>query len=749
MVILILLISTALAEAELEYHPHTSEAAYVKLRLVDDPTVLNEYVLIWTTQPWTLVANRGVAVHPEHTYTLIQVLDERWWVNLKAVGFQSQFASLDFTIVQSCVGQHLVHRRYQHPVVASQTYTVVQASFVGLSGTGLVHLSPGHGLEDHEVALEHQLEVYSPVDEKGCFNHEAPDFVQGKYVFTEGTQTVLDHVAKHHLLVKRHRYEHSYPYDWRTKQPVILRSTWQWFVDLSQLKHEAVRALETVTCVPSSSKETLIKYLQQRKSWCISRQRVWGVPIPVVYDRHHQVLLTQDNVQHIRQVFQQHGHLEGWWTDPPESFVATKYLDQGPFVTGKDTLDVWFDSGTSWTLYPDAPVDLYIEGTDQHRGWFQSSLLSSVATRGVAPFKKLITHGFVVDEKKQKMSKSIGNVVAPEDIIQGQRQLPKLGVDGLRLWVAQSEFINEISVGENVLQRVSEIYRKIRNTCKYLISNVSDYSHSSTDAPLPPSLSLLDKYILTCLHTMVQQVHQAYTDHTFFKVVKTVHLFLQTLSSTYFEAIKDRMYADPVHSPERRGIQYVLSEILLGLTQSIAPILPLLAEEIFIHCPQVFGDQHDGYFIHRTWYLNEAWNGMNPEEHQLFLDFLKLRNACHGLLEQMREKKILRSSLEARVSLNCPSFSLYQLLSNHATLLNQLFVTSQVRVYSSAMPTSSNTPFSMCVPWKNIELQLTTEFIKDTVKCQRCWMYTALPSSTLCSRCDPLVSHLASSLSLA
>ncbi|RUP52396.1 hypothetical protein BC936DRAFT_144633 [Jimgerdemannia flammicorona] len=500
---------TALAEAELEYKDdHLSRSIYVKFSVVQlAPALANllpkevsassVHALVWTTTPWTIPANKAVAVNPDMVYLLVKSADgshlvvakDRLQALREELGIET---AVELTQLAEVAGSDLLGTTYAHPLTDEILPFIAGAYVTAESGTGLVHTAPGHGMEDYEACRSLGIKPFSPVDDTGHFTAEAGADLAGKFTFTDGNALVIDKLTERGRLVRERKYKHKYPYDWRTKKPVMLRATAQWFANVEELQKKAVESLKAVRMVPESSFRRIEQFTLSRKEWCISRQRAWGVPIPVLYDTETgEPLLTDSSVQHIIAVIERMGGTDAWWEVKDDAvFVADEYKTKGKtYRRGYDTMDVWFDSGSSWTLVKDKiaersddgrpAADLYLEGSDQHRGWFQSSLLTSVAVTGKPPYSILITHGFVLDEHGRKMSKSIGNVVEPKLITHGGKDLkqqPAYGADVLRLWVAASEYTRDVTIGKTVMAHVSESMRKIRTTARFMLSNIDGFS---------------------------------------------------------------------------------------------------------------------------------------------------------------------------------------------------------------------------------------------------------------------------------
>lgn len=608
---------TALAEAELEYNEkHKSTAATVKFPIVSlgenlkkiigekIPSNQKLNVLIWTTTPWTLISNKAVAVNAEMEYVVVSHENHGLFIVAES---RRESLGEDFKKIDnlSFTGADLLSSTYKSPLSSdSEERPFLAASYVTSTiGTGLVHTAPGHGFDDYLLCRKHNIDTYSPVDDEGNYTNLPNDLkhLEGLYVLNQGQKEVIKILEEKGSIISLNRnYRHKYPYDWRSKKPIIIRSTPQWFADIDSIKDDAVKSLQDVIFYPSTGKTRLEAFTQSRSEWCISRQRVWGVPIPAIYNKQTLEPLTDISsmdyvISQIEQLgtdawFEEEEDIQRWLPNTPE--FESKGKD---YIKGKDTMDVWFDSGTSWTMldpsHGEYLADYYLEGTDQHRGWFQSSLLTKIAVsekgNAKAPFKHIITHGFTLDEKGQKMSKSLGNTIAPEKIINGQKgKWPPLGVDGLRLWVASSDYTKDVSVGPIVLKNVAESLKKLRITIRFLLGSLHDYTNElSFDKE---NFHPIDLIALHQLKKMAEQVKEQYDIFCFNRVVQIINHHTNTyLSAFYFDIIKDRLYASPHNSTERRAVQFVLSEILRVYLSILSPITPLLTQEAIDYTPQM------------------------------------------------------------------------------------------------------------------------------------------------------------------
>ncbi|KAG0202994.1 hypothetical protein BGX28_004589 [Mortierella sp. GBA30] len=716
---------TALAESELEYKDdHKSRSAWVAFFVEQpspalaalSPNSVSLQAVVWTTTPWTLPANRCVAVHPEMNYTLFRSSTETDpnTVYLAATDrmdeMKKRFASKDTASgggsvvleeIAQITGQELVGSRYQHPLTTESLPFITADYVTSDSGSGLVHTAPGHGMEDYKACYPLGIEAFCPVDNVGDFTAEAGSELAGLHVQTDGTAKVLEMLVAKGTLIQEQLYVHKYPYDWRTKKPVILRATSQWFANVGTIKEDALNAIERVRIIPEGARRRLEGFVLSRSEWCISRQRSWGVPIPVMYDVDtDEPLLTQASVQHIIDTVEKHG-ADAWWSMTTEELLASEYRNNGKtYRRGTDTMDVWFDSGTSWTMIdekmprPHLPfvADLYVEGSDQHRGWFQSSLLTSVALTGKAPYGTLITHGFLLDEKGFKQSKSLGNTIDPAVVINGGKSLqkdPAYGTDVLRLWVASSEYTKDVAIGKTILAQVSESLRKFRTTARFMLGNLGGFKDS--EAVPYEDMSPLDRFMLSEVYQFCKQVDAAYDEVMFNKVYGHLQYFTSTtLSSFYLDVIKDTLYSESESSLKRRSIQTVLFHALTAFTKSIAPLAPHFAEEVYEHYHHCFTNPQPTIFRSGWFTTSEVWDDASLRGD--FAIVKQLRVAVNQLLEQARAAKVIGPSLEATVEILLPTESdmtetlaaeqkiLNNVVRTYAGDLARTFITSDVLV---------------------------------------------------------------------
>lgn len=751
---------TALAEAELEYNEeHWSTAAYVKFPVISVPDKLKEMLpdttnlsaVIWTTTPWTLPANQAIAVNSDMEYSIVKDGNDYLIVaKPRLKQFVETCYGDDVTlevVVESIMGADLVGMEYFNILrgKASGPRPVLHGDFVtSESGSGLVHCAPGHGMEDYLLCTPLGIKAIAPVDDLGRFTSEAcPDYPQeleGLPVLKDGSKAVLDLLGDQVLAFRR--FKHKYPYDWRTKLPVIIRATEQWFADVGSIKSKALHQLNGVRCIPETGRSRLQSFVEGRSEWCISRQRAWGVPIPALYDENGKALLTEASIDHIISVINERG-IDAWWTDDPYDPAWVVPGVQGSYKRGRDTMDVWFDSGTSWSQ-SEGQADVYLEGTDQHRGWFQSSLLThaSVGDRDEAPFKTLITHGFTLDQDGRKMSKSVGNTIAPSQIMDGSLLPPPpaskrkggktavqgLGADALRLWVASSDYTHDIVIGQPVLKSVNASLLKYRIMMKMLLGSMHETARA---API----SKLDQIALAQLEDVIADVTAAYDNYEFYKAVTYINRWIYSdLSAFYMEALKDRLYCG-----DGGG---VLEPIFHGLLRMLTPITPSLVEEAWNHRPEwMKADASLKHPFHQA-----RAESIIPSKHSESLDgirkdlkwLLNCNTAIKTAQEEARSSKIIGSSLEASVVLRLPGEEAHELFSSYGDELQDIFVVSGVQLggevegewmFSAEFEAPGGKAVAWVVPPKD-------------AKCPRCWRHVAPSEDELCKRCEDVVSVL-------
>ncbi|AKG24085.1 isoleucine--tRNA ligase [Calothrix sp. 336/3] len=754
---------TALAEAELEYpEGHTSRSVYAAFPMVSlaEPlkSALGGYlpdlgVAIWTTTPWTIPANLAVAVNPDLDYVVVEVTATDSYQGKKylivAAGLVESLAAtlgVELSVKATFKGKDLEHSTYRHPLFERESPVVIGGDYITTdSGTGLVHTAPGHGQEDYIVGQRYGLRLLSPVDDNGNFTEEAGKF-SGLNVLGEGNQAIIDALTETAALLKEEPYVHKYPYDWRTKKPTIFRATEQWFASVSGFREAALAAISQVRWIPAQGENRITPMVSDRSDWCISRQRTWGVPIPVFYDEATgEPLLNEETIKHVQKIVAEKGS-DAWWELSTEELLPESYRGNGKsYRRGTDTMDVWFDSGSSWAAVakqrPELkyPVDIYLEGSDQHRGWFQSSLLTSVAVNGHAPYKTVLTHGFTLDEQGRKMSKSLGNIIEPGEIIEGgkdQKKQPGYGADVLRLWVSSVDYTSDQRIGNNTIKQLVDIRNKIRNTARNLLGNLHDFDPEK-DAVVYDDLPQLDKYMLHRMAEVFQEVTEAFESFQFFRFFQTVQNFcVVDLSNFYMDVAKDRLYISSPDAFRRRSCQTVYWYALENLTKAIAPVLSHLAEDIWQYLP--YKTPYQSVFESGWMKIDPKWQ--NPELATSWDKLRDVRNDVNKVLEQARTDKFIGSSLEAKVILNTSDEALRAILtemkssSNGVDELRYLLITSQVEI---AENNQSMGDLKYTLESNGLTIGVMNA---EGTRCDRCWNYSTHVGESsehpaICERC--------------
>ncbi|XP_004343303.1 isoleucyl-tRNA synthetase [Capsaspora owczarzaki ATCC 30864] len=816
---------TALAEAELEYQDnHVSVAAHVRFELpanhkaallqaanwqdagAVDRAALSDNLavsmVVWTTTPWTIPSNQAIAINTSLDYSLLHVTEAvqpaspgRKWLTQTIMPSRSRDQVIlvatplvpsivqDFATAQSQVkqvasisGASLLALGLQatHPLEAHRTVPIIHGSHVTAdAGTGLVHTAPAHGVDDFIVCKTNNIPLLNLVDERGCYKADVAHGLAGLQVLTVGNAKVLELLEQADRLLLAKPLKHRYPYDWRSKKPVITLATKQWFASLTNVKHDALQAILGVELVPAVSRNRLAAMLGGRNDWCISRQRSWGVPIPVFYNKETgEPLLDDDMFAHIHQLVLQQG-TDCWFTKSvAELLPASKASMAEQLVKGTDTMDVWFDSGTSWMLVQQlaaqqqqqqqkqadkpapAPVvaDLVLEGSDQHRGWFQSSLLTSVIARGVAPFKTIVTHGFLLDERGRKMSKSLGNVVEPARITHGGSAGAKggepwtaAGTDVLRAWAASADYSADVVISKDAIKAQTQIVKKIRNTFRYLLGNLHDFDPAKHLVPLA-SLRLVDRVVLQRTSALWDSVQQGYESYAFARASLAITTFCNVeLSGFYFELSKDRLYAAGAESPERRAAQTVLYHAVVTICKAVAPVLCHLADEVWSHLQ---GNPEQSVLLgHQA--AASSLGDVEPSLAAAWPALLNLRAVVNRALQVPRFAQQIGSPLDADVTLELSPGSieaLQTLFSNSSASLEEqlaeLFITSQVRLVDRPEPASARLLHTQREELEGLGPSVTPIAVHVSRaalhKCPRCWRFTAQEPAHLCQRCAKL-----------
>jgi len=727
---------TALAEAEVEYADKESPSIYVRFKLLEEEAkkiTLNgdAYFLIWTTTPWTLPANMALAVNPEVQYVAakkddaVYILAEPLYEKLKEILRLGD-------IVLRIEGNRLEGLKARHPFVDRRS-VVIPGEFVTVEeGTGIVHIAPGHGADDFEAGIRHSLPVFAPVDDRGRFAGSGVEAIEGQFVF-KANKTIIDMMRESGDLLYEEKITHSYPHCWRCKNPVLFRATEQWFISMEHnaLRDRCVEEIEKVRWIPVWGMERIKGMVERRPDWCISRQRAWGVPVALLKCAAcGKTVMDERVLDRTEALVREHGS-DIWFEREAKDFLPAGYKCEGcghqEFKKEKDILDVWFDSGVSHAAVlgedPELswPADMYLEGSDQHRGWFQSSLIASVGTKGSASYKSVLTHGFVVDGKGRKMSKSLGNVVAPEDIIK------KHGAEILRLWVSAEDYTEDIRLSNEIIERLTEAYRKIRNTARFLLGNTADFPDSEE-----PSMELLeiDRWALSKLQGLIRDIEASYESFQFHEVYHKLYNFcVVDMSAFYLDILKDRLYTYRKDSPERRGAQYALKEILIAMAKLMAPVISFTAEEIWGYIED--SKKAESVFLAPFPIVNEALIDTNVEKRWEFL--ISVRDEVNKALEIKRKERAIGNSLEARVTVFLP-MDLFFNLRDYEEFLPTLFIVSQAGLAATnELPADVFT--SEMFPGLGVRVERA-----EGQKCLRCWNWSAsvgtIPEAPdVCARC--------------
>ena len=737
---------TALAEAEVEYADVSSKSIYVRFRFDEDSTERininiipnNEkpvYAIIWTTTPWTIPSNVAISMHPRFEYQLFEYKGDVYVVAKDLLGRFIDDAGWDeseIKLIETAIGEDFELMEVLHPLVDRKSKIILGEHVTLDAGTGLVHTAPGHGLEDYEVGCKYGIDVFSPLDASGCWKEEVniPELVGVPYY--KGNDMVIDMLQNCGALVYQNEINHSYPHCWRCKHPVIYRATPQWFVKVDKFREQAMEAIKNVKWIPASGESRIGNMVAGRTDWCISRQRAWGVPIPIFYcEECGEVICTDETIENIAKIFEKESS-DAWVNRSaeellPEGFVCPK-CGKKHFRQEKDIMDVWFDSGISWRAVVEkradelghTPVDMYLEGSDQHRGWFQSSLLTSIATQGKAPYKQVLTHGFVFGEDGRKMSKSLGNYIRPDDIIKNY------GADILRLWAASVDYKNDTKIGDNIVKQLAEIFKKTRNTARFLLGNIHDFDPNS-DYVKYDELKAIDKFALHKLNKVVAEVTEAFENYEFYKYFQCLQNFAAVdLSSFYLDIVKDRLYTAGKKSLSRRACQTVLYETYQTLVRIVAPVMPFQAEDMWQNTPE---NQRSGLesILLASWpTVHQEWNNEKLEED--FSKILKTREVVTRAIEPLRAAKTVGSSLEAAVYIKSDNA---EVLKANEKDIADIFIVSQAHISETAPSDVLN---------EYTEGETTVWVTKaEGEKCERCWKYRTLGEhsghDTICSDC--------------
>jgi len=734
---------TALAEAEVEYADHSTPSIYVKFSFISDiakvlPKLAGQKVgiVIWTTTPWTIPANLAIALKDDFIYAAVKIDNEVLIVAkemldycLDAFGWRDK----KYEILDEFKGAVLEGQKCRHPLVDRES-VIILAPFVTLeAGTGCVHIAPGHGQEDYEIGLEYGLDNYAPVDDAGKFTEDVK-FFAGQFVF-DANDPVIKKLEEFGALLGNVPIQHSYPHCWRCKKPIIFRSTEQWFISMEKndLRKKALTAIDEVQWIPSWGHDRIYGMVENRPDWCISRQRLWGVPITVFYcAKCKKEVLTKEILDHLVALVEKNG-ADIWFEKEAKDLMPPGTLcphcKSSEFTKEVNILDVWFDSGVSHAAVLEkrkelsSPCDMYLEGSDQHRGWFHSSLLESVGTRGRAPYLSVLTHGFVVDGEGKKMSKSVGNTIEAEEVIE------KYGAEILRLWVAAEDYTDDVRISDEILKRLVEAYRRIRNTSRFILGNLYDFDINAGFVEYV-QMTDMDKWALHRLQEVIKRVVEAYEKYQFHVVFYTLYNYCTVdLSAMYLDVLKDRLYTNKAGSLARRSGQTAMFIILKSMTQLLAPILTFTAEEVWAAMPGWKGKEAS---VHMTQFpeLNNQY--INAELGERWKTMIDAKAEIARAIEQARKEKVIGHSLDARVSLALPE-KLRAFMENHLEDLRALLIVSQVQLVDEK---------AIDKPYLSEEIKGLAVGVEKArgVKCERCWIYSESVGSdkehpAVCDRC--------------
>ena len=704
---------TALAEAEIEYKDLEAYSIYLGFEVVDGKSQLvqGDRLIIWTTTPWTIPSNLAVAVNPDFDYVRVNADGKYYVVAAKLLdNIKQALAWNDVKIVKTFKGSDLEYVTYKHPLY-EKTNPVILAKYVSMEdGTGLVHNAPGHGSDDYVACKAYKIEPFCPIDKFGKYTQEVNDQSLVGIFYEDANEGLVKRLAGCGSLLKQSKIVHSAAIDWRTKKPVLYRATKQWFVNIESIKDEIIKCLDDVKFNSQSNKQHMIEMIQNRSEWCISRQRVWGVPICIIYDDKEQPLLDLELNSHIVKILSEEG-TNVWFEKPVDYFLTDKYKPGTGYTKCLDTMDVWFDSGSSHMMFEplgwNKQCDLYLEGNDQYRGWFNSSIITSTIVKNASPYKQLISHGMTVDEQGRKMSKSLGNGVDPLKVCN------QYGSDILRMWVANSNYVADVSISDNILKQISEIYRRIRNSLfRFCLANLDDFDFAK-DARY--DFGPEERYVLNQLKDNIDKINKAYETFDFSIVVKTINAHVIELSSWYFDLIKDTLYCDEVNDSRRRSIQTLLYFLLNSYLCYLAPIIPHTAFEVH----SFFKKPNKAANIMLEPWVDKLPFVVNPVNKDMWNVIFKLKDLVFTNIEKMRNDKVIAKNNEAEVTLTFNNeFKI------EPALLKKIFNVAKVTIINKEVDKPS------------------CEVVKTGyVKCIRCWNYYPADQvhDDLCERCSKIV----------
>lgn len=707
---------SALAEAEIEYHDRKDSSIYVAFPVVEGNDTVNvgDNLVIWTTTPWTLPCNTGIAISEKFDYAKVLVNDKYYIVaNELLEDLAKEFGWENYEVVNVFTGDKFAGVKYKH-VFMDRVAPVIDGFHVTLdAGTGLVHIAPMYGADDFIIGKEYNLEMINGIDDQGVLNELSGPF-NGLF-FEDANKAVTAKLDELGVLLKLKFITHSYPHDWRTKKPIIFRATKQWFCSIDKIRDDLLKELENnVKFHTEWGKKRLYNMIHDRGDWCISRQRVWGVPIPIFYNEDGSEIVDYDVMMHVADLFRKYGS-NVWFEKEAKDLLPEGYTNpaspNGNFTKEEDIMDVWFDSGSTWNgvLIEQGlpyPSDMYLEGSDQYRGWFNSSLICGVAVTGKAPYKELVSHGFTLDGNGNKMSKSLGNVIVPADMVRLH------GSDILRLWVASTDYTEDVRISDDLIKQVKESYRKIRNTYKFMLGNLKDFDYTK-DSVKYEDMPYYDKYMMNELNKFTKNVLEEYNNYNFQNVYKLVNNFVSfTLSNFYLDFTKDILYIEKADSLVRRSVQTVLYNILNNEVKLLAPILPYTSEEVYSLLP------HTEESVHLTDMPEVVTYSDSAEVEELFNLFFELKDKVNKKLEEARNEKLIGSALEAVVKINLePKYN--EVKEKLGSYLHQLFIVSKVEYTTDG---------------EEVVVEKSTG-----EKCNRCWNYVDHLNGDICDRCYNII----------
>ena len=731
---------STLAEAEVEYHDIKSPRIYVAFPIEDGKGILDSdtSLVIWTTTPWTIPSNVGITVNPKFDYVVVEVNGKKYVIGADRLSAVAEdLGWKDYKVLKTLKGTDFDRMTYRHPLYGKtglgQYGLVMNDTYVtDDDGTGLVHNATGFGEDDYNVGRRYGLAVFGPMDAQGRFTKEVPDPDLVGMFYDDANKVVADKLEKAGALLKLSFFTHSYPHDWRTKKPVIYRATTQWFASVDKFRDQILAEIEKASFIPTWGKTRLYNMIKDRGDWVISRQRAWGVPLPIFYAEDDTPIVTPETIEHVAQIFEKEGS-NAWYTHTAEELLPkgfkSEHSPNGKFRKETDILDVWFDSGSSWAGVMKErdglgfPADLYLEGSDQYRGWFNSSLITSVAVTGKAPYKQVLSQGFVLDDKGHKMSKSLGNVISPNDVVK------QMGAEIIRLWVAGADTTSDVAVSQDILRQSAESYRKIRNTVRFMLANTTDFDPKQNSIAYP-DMSGVDQYMEIKLNRLIEEAIEAYNKFDFNSVYKKVFSFISNdLSAFYLDFAKDVLYIDPEDSETRRSMQTVIYDVLVKLTKLMTPILPHTMEEVWGYLKepedyvQLANMPEVEHFANEDEVLTD-WN-----------DFMKVRSDVLKALEEARSAKVIGKSFEAHVTLY-PTEETRKLLDKLNANVRQILIVSDLTISDDQAPENAE---------KLSTASIVVEHAAGEV-CPRCRRTTTDVGSDsrfpeLCARCAAIVAE--------